>query len=91
MFKFAHRHLLMETAVVSHRNIAAFFRHHDSESVGSLRHTECAAVAQSEVARERSIVRHRENTSGSANAVVGNNHGAIMERRVFEKNILNEP
>lgn len=66
-------------AIDAERNRARFFRDHDNDGIGFLRETDPRAVSQSDRAIAEFFWAHGKNTCGTGDAVLGNDHTAIVE------------
>ena len=89
-FQFFSRKFQMELSFESNGDAARFFRHDDGQRVGLLRHAEGGAVAQSELFGDVQAVRHGQDAAGGRDALVGDNHGPVVERAVFEEDVFDE-
>lgn len=69
---------------------SGLFRDDDCDGIGCLSDAEGGTVAQSEGAGNGIVVADGKNTSGSRDAVVGNDCGPVVERRVFEEDVFEE-
>lgn len=59
---------------------ARFLAYHYGDGIGSLCDAKGGAVSEAHRARNIGVVTYRQDTSGSRNAVMGYDHGTVVER-----------
>ena len=90
LFEFFTTDSEFEGAVDSHGDVARFFRNDNGDAVALLRNAKGSAVAKSERFWDVGVVAHGEDASCRVDAFARDNHCAIVQRAVFEKDIFNE-
>ena len=79
-----------QTASVCYGNLPRFLADDDGHGVGLLGDAESRAVAQAKRARDVIAVADGEDAARGLDAVVGDNHGAVVQGRVLEEDVLDE-
>lgn len=80
----------LEPTVLGYRNISCLLADDNAYSIGRLAHSESRPVTQTEFLGDVGVVAYRKDAAYGSNAVAGNDHRAVVERRVLEKYILNK-
>ena len=90
VFKFRGAQSGRKRPTVSHRDIARLFRHYNCKSISSLRDAESRPMPQAERARHVAVMADWEDATRAADAVMIDNHGAVVERGILEKYVFNQ-
>ena len=90
LFKVGRGHAACQPAAVGDGDAARFFADDDGHGVGLLGDAEGRAVAQTQRARDVVVVADGEDAAGGLDAVVGDDHGAVVQGRVLEEDVLDE-
>lgn len=80
----------MDFAVEDDADAAGLFGYDQHDTVVSLGNTNTSAVPETVAAGKSSLLRDRKDAARSNYFVVGDDHGAIVQRTVFEEDILNQ-
>lgn len=82
------RYLCLQYSAVCHRYASCLLADHHAVSVCGLAHSQCGAVAQSQLFGYIHIMAHGEYASRGRYTAFGNYHGAVVQGGVLEENIL---
>ena len=79
-----------EFTVFGYRDVAGLFADDDADGIRDLTHAQGGSVAQTQLFGDVHVVAHGEDAAYRHYAVVGDDHRAVMQRGVFEKDIFDE-
>ena len=68
-------------------NRPRFFTDHDDDSIGQFADADSGPVTRSQFRRKGAVTGQGQQTAGSHDAVIADNDGAIVERRIGNENI----
>lgn len=80
----------MKFAVHGHRDASRLFRNDDGETVALLRDAQGRAVTQTEVFGDIFRMTHGQDATSGADALLGNDHSAIVQRTVLEEEVFEQ-
>lgn len=79
-----------QDSAMGNGDVARLFRHHNRKGIRGLRDAECGAMTQTERAGDVAVMTHGKDASAGIDAVMVDDHRAVVERGVLEKDILDE-
>ena len=81
----------LEGAPESDGDVAALLADDNGQGVGFLRNAQCGPVAQSQLLGHCHVVGDGKDAACGGDALVGDNHAAVMQGGVLEEDVFNEP
>ena len=79
---------MSDVAALAQRDAAGLLRNHHGDGVGQDGDADGGAVAQSEVGRDVLTVGDGQDSTGRHQTVVADDQGSVVQRTVFEKDVL---